>query len=292
MDKTGYVSVLGRPNVGKSTLLNRILGEKLSIISDKAQTTRNKIQLIYSDEESQIIFLDTPGIQSPRNKLGEYMEVESKSALGDSDLVLYIVDTSDYLGSKEKSILDMLEDVDQKVILAINKIDTIEKPRILEIIALYKDYDFIDEIVPISATTGENVDVLMEMIKKHLPEGPRYFPDDQITDKSERFIVSEIIREKALNHLRQEVPHGINVAIDAMKDEGNYFDIIATIFVERESHKGIVIGKGGTMIKRIRKDSEKDIEKFLDKNIKLELWVKVEKNWRDKESKVKQFGYR
>lgn len=292
MDKTGYVSVLGRPNVGKSTLLNRILGEKLSIISDKAQTTRNKIQLIYSDEETQIIFLDTPGIQSPRNKLGEYMEVESKSALGDSDLVLYIVDTSDFLGSKEKSILDMLADVDQKVILAINKIDTIEKPKILEIIDLYKEYDFIDEIIPISAATGENVDVLMEMIKKHLPEGPRYYPDDQITDKSERFIVSEIIREKALNYLHQEVPHGINVGIEVMKDEGDFFDIIATIFVERESHKGIVIGKGGTMIKRIRKDSEKDIEKFLDKDIKLELWVKVEKNWRDKESKVKQFGYR
>lgn len=294
MDKTGYVSVVGRPNVGKSTLLNRILGEKLSIISDKAQTTRNKIQLIYTDEDSQIIFLDTPGIQNPRNALGEYMEVESKSALGDSDVILYIVDTSDFIGSKEELILDMLSNADQKIIMAINKIDTIEKPYILKIIDMYKDYDFIDEIVPISATTGENVDELMKTIKKHLPEGPRYYPDDQITDKSERFIVSEIIREKALLYLREEVPHGINVIVDAMKtdDEEEIVDIVATIYVERESHKGIVIGKGGQMIKKIRKASEKDIEIFLGKNINLEIWVKVEKDWRDKESKVKKFGYR
>lgn len=294
MDKTGYVSVVGRPNVGKSTLLNRILGEKLSIISDKAQTTRNKIQLIYTDEDSQIIFLDTPGIQNPRNALGEYMEVESKSALGDSDVILYIVDTSDFIGSKEELILDMLSNADQKIIMAINKIDTIEKPYILKIIDMYKDYDFIDEIVPISAATGENVDELMKTIKKHLPEGPRYYPDDQITDKSERFIVSEIIREKALLYLREEVPHGINVIVDAMKtdDEEEIVDIVATIYVERESHKGIVIGKGGQMIKKIRKASEKDIEIFLGKNINLEIWVKVEKDWRDKESKVKKFGYR
>ena len=293
MDRTGYVSVIGRPNVGKSTLLNRILGEKISIISDKPQTTRDKIQLIHSDEDSQIIFLDTPGMQNPRNKLGEHMLNASKSSVEEADVVLYLVDTSDFIGSREKDIINFLENISTPVILVINKIDTINKEKILELIDMFKDYEMIKEIVPISASTGENVDGLINIIKNYLPEGPRYYPDDQITDKSERFIVEEIIREKALINLKEEVPHGINVIVDSLKEskDKKTINITATIYSEKDSHKGIIIGKGGTMIKKIRVDSVRELERFLQSNVNLELWVKIEKNWREKESKVKYFGY-
>lgn len=293
MDKTGYVSVIGRPNVGKSTLLNRILGEKISIISDKPQTTRDKIQLIHSDEDSQIIFLDTPGMQNPRNKLGEHMLNASKSSVEDSDLIMYLVDTSDFIGKSEKEIIDFLTNVSTPIILVINKIDTINKENVLELISMFKDYEMIKEIVPISASTGENVNYLLDVIKKYLPEGPRYYPDDQITDKSEKFIVEEIIREKTLINLKDEVPHGINIVVESMKPskDGNTINIIATIYSEKDSHKGIIIGKNGTMIKRIRVDAMRELETFLGSNVNLELWVKIEKNWREKESKVKYFGY-
>ncbi|NLW43066.1 MAG: GTPase Era [Tissierellia bacterium] len=292
MTKSGFVSVIGRPNVGKSTLLNRILGEKISIISDKPQTTRDKIQLIYTDENTQMIFLDTPGMQNPRNKLGEHMLSTSRGSVGEADVILYLVDTSEFIGSREKDIIEFLQGIDVPIILVINKIDTIERGKILALMDMYKDVENISEIVPISATGGEGVDELIGVIKKHLPEGPFFYPDDYITDKSERFIVGEIIREKALINLKEEVPHGISVLVDSMKEkEDGTFDITATIYSEKDSHKGIIIGKQGTMIKKIRQEATRDIERFLDSKITLELWVKIEKNWRERESKVKYFGY-
>lgn len=294
MDKTGFVSVIGRPNVGKSTLLNQILGEKISIISDKPQTTRNRIQLIHSDADSQIVFLDTPGIQRPKNKLGEYMLSISKGSVEDIDLILYLVDTSETIGSIEKMIIDFLRETKTPIILAINKIDMVNKEKLAEIITMYQQLDMFEEIVPISAMNNDNVDKLLSIIKDKLPEGPRYFPDDYITDQPEKFLVQEIIREKALINLDEEVPHGINVVVESMKerDRKKLIDVEANIFVERESHKGIVIGKGGAMLKKIGQEARMDIEKFLDSKVNLSLWVKVEKNWREKENKVKYFGYK
>lgn len=294
MTKSGFVSVIGRPNVGKSTLLNRLLGEKISIISNKPQTTRDQIKMIYNDDESQIIFVDTPGMQNPRNKLGDYMLNISKESVVDADLILYIVDASPFIGARDTDIINFLKTLDLPVILAINKVDTVEKGKILELISLYKDLDFISEIIPISASMGDNVDQLLTTIKAYLPEGPKYYPEDYLTDKSERFIISEIIREKALTNLREEVPHGIGVIVDSVKDskDGNSYNIGATIYTERDSHKGIILGKGGSMIKKIRLEATKDLEKFLDKKVNLDLWIKVEKNWREKEDKLKNFGYK
>lgn len=294
MTKSGFVSVIGRPNVGKSTLLNRLLGEKISIISNKPQTTRDQIKMIYNDDESQIIFVDTPGMQNPRNKLGDYMLNISKESVVDADLILYIVDASPYIGARDTDIINFLKTLDLPVILAINKVDTVEKGKILELISLYKDLDFISEIIPISASMGDNISQLLNTIKEYLPQGPKYYPEDYITDKSERFIISEIIREKTLTNLREEVPHGIGVIVDSVKDskDGNSFNIGATIYTERDSHKGIILGKGGSMIKKIRLEATEDLEKFLDKKVNLDLWVKVEKNWREKEDKLKNFGYK
>lgn len=294
MTKSGFVSVIGRPNVGKSTLLNRLLGEKISIISNKPQTTRDQIKMIYNDDESQIIFVDTPGMQNPRNKLGDYMLNISKESVVDADLILYIVDASPFIGARDTDIINFLKTLDLPVILAINKVDTVEKGKILELISLYKDLDFISEIIPISASMGDNVDQLLTTIKAYLPEGPKYYPEDYLTDKSERFIISEIIREKALTNLREEVPHGIGVIVDSVKDskDGNSYNIGATIYTERDSHKGIILGKGGSMIKKIRLEATADLEKFLDKKVNLDLWIKVEKNWREKEDKLKNFGYK
>ena len=294
MNRSGYVAVIGRPNVGKSTLLNRIIGEKISIISDKPQTTRNKIQLIYTDDDSQIIFLDTPGMQDPRNKLGDYMLKVSKSSLEDADVIMYLVDSSDHIGKQDSKIIEDLNGVDTPVILVINKIDELSRDQVLELITMYHAAGNFEDIVPISAMNGDNVDKFMEVLKSKLPEGPNYFPDDEITDQTENFIIQEIIREKALMFLSEEVPHGINVKVDQMKENvaTNTFNIEATIYAEKESHKGIVIGKGGAMLKKIGKAARKDIEIFLDGKVNLRLWVKVEKNWRDKENKVKYFGYK
>lgn len=291
MDKTGFVSVIGRPNVGKSTLLNRLIGEKISIISNKPQTTRENIKMIYSDDNSQIIFVDTPGVQTPKNILGKAMEKSSKSSVSDMDLVLYLVDTSNYIGDSENRIIEFLKTVDLPIILVINKIDMIDKEELFALISMYNELDMFDEIVPISSINGENVDVLMEVIKEKLPEGPRYYPDDQITDKTERFIIEEIIREKALKYLREEVPHGIYVEVESMKEETSPIEISAVIYAEKDSHKGIILGKGGSMIKKIRVSSQDDIETFLGEKVNLKLWVKVEKNWREKENIVKRFGY-
>lgn len=296
MHKSGFVSVVGRPNVGKSTLLNRILKEKLSITSNKAQTTRNKITMIHTDDRGQIVFLDTPGIQSPKNKLGDYMLKTSVSSMEGVDVILMVVDMSDYLGPKDKMILEAMdkEGRDIPAILVINKVDMAPRDEVLPIIAKFAAMERFDDIVPVSALKDENVDHLLDVIFEHLPEGPQYFPEDMITDQPEKFIVAELIREKGLFYLRDEVPHGLAVSIDSMKEpEGkDIMEIQATIYVERDSHKGIIIGKDGQMLKRIGTEARKEIEAFLSERVNLRLWVKVSKNWREKDEKVKAFGYK
>lgn len=296
MHKSGFVSVVGRPNVGKSTLLNRILKEKLSITSNKAQTTRNKITMIHTDDRGQIIFLDTPGIQSPKNKLGDYMLKTSVSSMEGVDVILMVVDMSDYLGPKDQMILDAMEKEERNIpaILVINKVDVAPRDEVLPIIAKFAAMNRFEDIVPVSALNDENVDHLMDVIFEHLPEGPQYFPEDMITDQPEKFIVAELIREKGLFYLRDEVPHGLAVSVDSMKEvEGkDHMDIQATIYVERDSHKGIIIGKNGQMLKRIGTEARKEIEAFLGEHVNLRLWVKVSKNWREKDEKVKAFGYK
>lgn len=295
MFKSGFVAVVGRPNVGKSTLMNQVLKEKITIISDKAQTTRNKITLIYTDNKGQIVFLDTPGIQNPRNKLGEYMLETSLSSLEGVDIITMLVDTSTHIGPKDAMIIRELKKYKGRlpIILLINKIDEITKEEILPIIAQYSEYEIFDEIIPISALTGENVDSYVKSLFDKLEEGPQYFPEDMITDQPEKFVVAEMIREKGLRYLSEEVPHGLAVKIESMKErnERPFFDIEATIYVERESHKAIVIGKGGSMLKRIGTEARKDIEALLAARVNLRLWVKVSKNWREKDEKVSGFGY-
>lgn len=293
--KSGYVSVIGRPNVGKSTLLNAIIGEKISAISSKPQTTRQNITFIHTDDEAQIIFLDTPGIQKPKNKLGEFMLTESKEGIEDSDVITYIVDTSKRIGKAERSIIDLLKEYKGKlpIILLINKVDTIKKEELLEIISMYADEDTFDDIIPISAMKNDGVDIYLESLKKFLKPGPMYYPEDMITDKNERFIVAEIIREKGLMYLNEEVPHGLAISIEKFKkrEDKNIYDIDANIYVERDSHKGILIGKGGSMLKRIGTEAREEAERLLDAKVNLQIWVKVEKNWRDRDNLVKRFGY-
>lgn len=293
MIKSGFVSVVGRANVGKSTLMEKILGEKISIISNKAQTTRDKIQIIYNDEESQIIFLDTPGIQTPRNKLQEKLLTFSEESLKESDIVTMIVDDSLEIGRIDTEILAMLDKIKLPKILLINKTDLLAKDKIEKIRANFRAYDF-DRILEISALEGKNVDIYIKTVKDMLDFGPAYYDRDMITDRSERFIVSEIIREKALRNLSEEVPHGVAVRIDDFKErpDKNLIDIRATIVIEKVSHKEIVIGKKGSMIKKIGIDARSEIEKFLDSKVNLQLWVKVEKDWRKKEKLVDRFGYK
>lgn len=292
--KSGYVAVVGRPNVGKSTLLNRIIGEKLSAISDKPQTTRNKIQMIYTDEKMQVIFLDTPGIQTPKNKLGNYMLNVSESSLRESDVITYIVDTSEEIGRLDTFIIETLKKLNGEVpiILLINKIDELEKEKLLPLISMYSELNLFKEIIPISALKGDGINIYMDEVYELLEEGPMYFPDDMITDMPEKFIVSEIIREKALLNLEEEVPHGVAVSIDTFKEKDKLIEIDATIYVERDSHKGIIIGRNGSMLKKIGTSARLELEKFLGKRVVLNLWVKVEKNWREKDAKVKYFGYK
>lgn len=293
--KSGYVSVIGRPNVGKSTLLNAIIGEKISAISSKPQTTRQNITFIHTDDEAQIIFLDTPGIQKPKNKLGEFMLTESKEGIEDSDVITYIVDTSKRIGKAERSIIDLLKEYKGKlpIILLINKVDTIKKEELLEIISMYAEEDIFDDIIPISAMKNDGVDIYLESLKKYLKPGPMYYPEDMITDKNERFIVAEIIREKGLMYLNEEVPHGLAISIEKFKkrEDKNIYDIDANIYVERDSHKGILIGKGGSMLKRIGTEAREEAERLLGAKVNLQIWVKVEKNWRDRDNLVKRFGY-
>ena len=293
--KSGYVSVVGRPNVGKSTLLNAIIGEKISAISSKPQTTRQNITFIHTDDDSQIIFLDTPGIQRPKNKLGEFMLTESKESIDEADVITYIVDTSKKIGKAERSIIEILKEYQGKlpIILLINKVDTIKKDELLEIISMYAKEEIFNEIIPISAMKNDGVDIYIETLKKYLKPGPMYYPEDMITDKNERFIVAEIIREKGLRYLNEEVPHGLAISIEKFKkrEDKNIYDIEANIYVERDSHKGILIGKGGSMLKRIGTEAREDAERLLDAKVNLQIWVKVEKNWRERDNLVKRFGY-
>ena len=294
--KSGFVSLVGRPNVGKSTLMNHLVGEKIAIVTNRPQTTRNKITSILTQESYQIVFIDTPGLHQPKNKLGNFMVTSAKNALSGVDLVLYLVEpTAAKIPPGDISILAMLPQTAQ-VILVINKADTVKKPEILLTIDAYskaeKKFDFL-EIVPISALTGENTDSLLSTIEKYLEPGPKYFPDDMITDQPERQIVAEMIREKALTFLQEEIPHGVAVEIVSMKarKKADMFDIDATIYCERESHKAIVIGKAGVMLKKIGQAARHDIERLLASKINLQLWVKVRKRWRDNDFILRDLGY-
>ncbi len=293
--KSGFVTLIGRPNVGKSTLMNRLIGQKIAITSKKPQTTRNRIQTVYTDEnKGQIVFLDTPGIHKAKNKLGEYMVNVAERTLNEVDVVLWLVEPTNYIGAGEQHILEKLRRVNTPVILVINKTDMVKKEEILSYIDTYrKEYDFA-EIVPLSALRGDNTDVLIDLIFRYLPYGPMFYDEDTITDQPERQIVAELIREKALHALSEEIPHGIAVTIERMKERenGGIIDIDATIICERDSHKGIIIGKGGAMLKKIGTNARFEIERLLDSKVNLKLWVKVKKDWRDSDFLIKNFGYR
>ncbi|MCR5625518.1 MAG: GTPase Era [Lachnospiraceae bacterium] len=291
--KSGFVTLIGRPNVGKSTLMNQIIGQKIAITSAKPQTTRNRIQTVYTDDNGQIIFLDTPGLHKAKNKLGEYMVTAAKSTLNEVDVICWLVEVGTFIGEGDRAIAEMLEGVSTPVILIINKIDTVKPEEILKSIDKYKELYEFKEIVPVSAMTGENSGDVVNSIMKYLEEGPMYFDPDTITDQPERQITAEIIREKALMNLNDEIPHGIAVEIDSMKfrKKGNIYDIDATIICERDSHKRIIIGKGGSMIKKIGAQARKDIEVMLGEHVNLKLWVKVRKDWRNSDSMVRNFGY-
>lgn len=291
--RSGFVTIIGRPNVGKSTLMNEIIGQKIAITSNKPQTTRNRIQTVYTEEDGQIIFLDTPGIHKAKNKLGEYMVTVAERTLNEVDAVLWIVEPSTYIGEGDRYIAEQISRIKTPVILVINKIDTIKKEDILKVIDAYKNVHSFTAIIPVSAKSGENKEELIKEIFRHLPEGPQFFDEDTITDQPERQIVSELVREKALRLLNDEIPHGIAVSIDSMKErkKGDIVDIEATIVCERDSHKGIIIGKSGAMLKRIGTDARREIENLLDTKVNLQLWVKVKKDWRDSDFLLKNYGY-
>ncbi len=291
--KSGFVTIIGRPNVGKSTLINNIVGQKLLIMSDKPQTTRNKIQTVYNEENTQIVFLDTPGIHKPRNKLGEGMVKTAQETLGEVDVVIFLVDDSTQIGPGDRYILDTLRTVKTPIILGINKIDAISPDDYKYLYDTYSQYEFINDIIGISAINGTNVDKLLKTIKKYIPDGPQYFPIDMITDQPERFVVSEIIREKMLHYLHEEIPHGVAVVINLMKkrEDKDIVDIDATIYCERKSHKGIIIGKNGRKLKGIGKSSREEVERLLGSKVYMELWVKVKDKWRDNESMLRNLGY-
>ena len=291
--KSGFVAIVGRPNVGKSTLLNRIVGQKIAIMSDKAQTTRNKIQGVYTTPEAQLIFIDTPGIHKPKHRLGDFMVESAYSALREVDAVLFMISADQKRGRGDDFIIERLKNVQSPVYLIINKIDKVHPDELLGIIEDYSAQMPFAQVVPISATEGNNVDRLMEVLIAEMPEGPQYFPDDQVTDHPEYFIVSELIREKVLFLTRDEVPHSVAVVVDSMKrNENDKIQIQATIIVERDSQKGIIIVKGGKMLKEIGTKARKDIENLLGDKVFLELWVKVQKDWRDKRVYLQDFGYR
>ena len=290
--KSGFATLIGRPNVGKSTLMNRLIGQKIAITSNKPQTTRTRIQTVLTTEDGQIVFVDTPGIHKAKNKLGEYMVHVAERSLNEVDVVLWLVEPSTFIGAGERHILDQLKKVKTPVILVINKIDMVKKEELLPAIDTYrKEYDFAD-IVPVSARSGDNTDELVKVILKYLPYGPQFYDEDTVTDQPERQIVAELIREKALHCLNEEIPHGIAVAIDRMKMERKVMHIDATIICERDSHKGIIIGKQGSMLKKIGSTARYEIERLLDCKVNLKLWVKVQKNWRDSDYMMKNFGYR
>ncbi|PTK53828.1 GTPase Era [Staphylococcus haemolyticus] len=290
--KSGFVSIIGRPNVGKSTFMNRVIGHKIAIMSDKAQTTRNKIQGVMTRNDAQIIFLDTPGIHKPKHKLGDYMMRVAKNTLSEIDAIMFMVNVNEEIGRGDEYIMEMLKNVKTPVFLVLNKIDLVNPDALMPRIEQYQKYMDFTEIVPISALEGLNVDHFIDVLKTYLPEGPKYYPDDQISDHPEQFVVSEIIREKILHLTSEEIPHAIGVNVDRMiKENDERVRVEATIFVERDSQKGIVIGKGGKKLKEVGKRARHDIEMLLGSKVYLELWVKVQKDWRNKVNFIRQMGY-
>ena len=290
--KTGFATLIGRPNVGKSTLMNRLIGQKIAITSSKPQTTRNRIQTVYTDERGQIVFLDTPGIHKAKNKLGDYMVNVAEHTLKEVDVILFLVEPTDYIGAGEKHIIEQLKKAKTPVILLINKIDKVPKKEelLLYIDAYRKEMEF-DQIIPVSAKNGEGTEDLLKTIFDYLPYGPMFYDEDTVTDQPERQIVAQLIREQALRLLEDEIPHGIAVSVDSMKKRKKIMDVDATIICERDSHKGIIIGKGGGMLKRIGTNARKGIEDLLECQVNLKLWVKVKKDWRDSDFLLKNFGY-
>ena len=290
--KSGVTALIGRPNVGKSTLMNRLIGQKIAITSKKPQTTRNRIRTVYTSEEGQIVFLDTPGIHKAKNRLGNYMVSVAEGTIRDADAVLWLVEPSTFIGAGERHIIEVLKKCETPVILVINKTDTVKREDILLFIDTYRrEMDFA-EIVPVSALKGDNTDTLIACIMKYLPYGPAFYDEDTVTDQPQRQIAAELIREKALRCLEDEIPHGIAVSIERMKWRGRLVDIEATIVCEKASHKGIIIGKGGAMLKKIGSQARADIEDMLESKVNLQLWVKVKKDWRDSDFLLKNFGYR
>lgn len=292
-NKSGFATLIGRPNVGKSTLMNQLIGQKIAITSHKPQTTRNRIQTVYTSEEGQIVFVDTPGIHKAKNKLGEYMVNVAERTLREVDVILWLVEPSDFIGPGDRHIAEQLKKTDTPIILVINKTDTIKKEELLPFIDTYRKIHDFDEIVPVSALKGDNTEVLIEQIFKYLPYGPNFFDEDTITDQPMRQIVAELIREKALRCLDEEIPHGIAVSIESMKtrSSGKVTDIEATIICEKDTHKGIIIGKQGVMLKKIGSAARYEIEQQLEHKVNLQLWVKVKKDWRDSDYLIKNFGY-
>ena len=293
MFKSGFVSIVGRPNVGKSTLMNNVVGEKIAIMSDKPQTTRNTIQAVYTDEEAQVVFLDTPGIHKPKNKLGEFMVKSATDAFKNVDLVLFVVDESKKIGPGDRKIIDDLKNIKTPVVLVLNKIDQLNEEELFDLMKMYNAEGVFEQIVPISALKGRNINELLKVIKSHLEEGPQYFPDYMITDQPERVLVSELIREKVLHYIHDEVPHGVAVEIERKKSrkDKEIVDISAVIYCERDSHKGIIIGKNGRKLKGIGKSARADIELLLGSQANLQLWVKVKEHWRNLQNYVSNFGY-
>ena len=289
--KSGFAALIGRPNVGKSTLMNALIGQKIAITSNKPQTTRNRIQTVYTCEEGQIVFVDTPGIHKSKNRLGDYMVNVAQRSLKEVDVILYLVEPSDFIGPGERHIIDQLRTLPTPVILVINKIDTVKREELLGFIDTYRREMEFAEIVPVSALKSDNLKELIKCIMLYLPCGPAYFDEDTVTDQPERQIVAELIREKALRRLEEEIPHGIAVTIEKMKWRRNIVEIDATIICEKNSHKGIIIGKQGVMLKKIGTDARRDIENMLEKQVNLQLWVKVKKDWRDSDFLLKNFGY-
>lgn len=289
--KSGFVTLIGRPNVGKSTLMNYLIGQKIAITSNKPQTTRNRIQTVLTTDKGQIVFVDTPGIHKAKNKLGEYMVNVAERTLNEVDVVLWLVEPSTFIGAGERHIVEQLKKVKTPVVLVINKVDMVKRDEVLTFIDAYqKIYDFA-AIVPVSARNGDNTDELIKVIFQYLPYGPQFYDEDTITDQPQRQIVAELIREKALHCLNEEIPHGIAVSIDRMKQRKKLMDIEATIICERDSHKGIIIGKQGAMLKKIGSTARFEIERMLECKVNLQLWVKVKKDWRDSDFLMKNFGF-
>ncbi len=289
--KSGFVALIGRPNVGKSTLMNCLIGQKIAITSNKPQTTRNRIQTVYTSEQGQIVFLDTPGIHKAKNKLGDYMLNIAQKSMSEVDVILWLVEPSNFIGAGERYIIEQLKKTKTPVFLVINKIDTVKKEQLLAYIDTYRKEMNFAEVIPVSALKADNTEELIKCILKYLPYGPAFYDEDTVTDQPMRQIVAELIREKALRLLEEEIPHGIAVSIESMKDRKKIVDIEATIICERESHKGIIIGKSGSMLKQIGTLARPEIEDMLEKQVNLQLWVKVKKDWRDSDFLLKNFGY-